>query len=197
MVIKHNKNNKNKIKKQLDIITEEIKRCPQCKEGKFGLPVPGEGREDTEIMFIGEAPGRKEAETGKPFVGRAGKLLSELLISIGVDRKDVYITSPVKYYPGKRTPKISEIKHGTIHLHAQIEAIDPNLIVLLGKVAHQALLGEMKMSKMHGQLTKKNSRLYFSTFHPAAALRFPKIKKLIKKDFTKLKRIYEKKSYHL
>lgn len=174
---------------KLKKIAEEIGKCSKCKEGKFGLPVPGEGSVAAKIMFIGEAPGRKEAETGRPFVGRSGKLLTELLALIGIDRKNVFITSPVKYYPGKRTPKISEIKHGKIHLFAQIKAIKPKLIVLLGRVAHKALIGSVKVSKIHGQTIKKDDRLYFSTFHPAAALRFPRIKKLIKGDFVKLKKI--------
>lgn len=184
------KNKKNIINRKLEEIARKIAKCRKCKEGKSGLPVVGEGDIFSKVMFVGEAPGRKEAETGRPFVGRAGKLLTELLKSIGIDRQDVYITSPVKYYPGRRTPKDSEVRHGTIHLLKQIEAINPKLIVLLGRIAHKALIGEVQITKMHRKTLKKDGRFYFSTFHPAAALRFPKIKKIMRKDFVSLKKIY-------
>ena len=143
------------------------------------MPVPGEGNINSLVMFIGEAPGRKEAESGHPFIGRAGKLLTELLAGIKIKRSDVYITSPVKYYPGRRTPKISEIKHGAIHLLAQIKIIQPKVIVLLGKTAHKALVADAMIAKIHGKKFKKEGMVYFSTYHPAAALRFPKFKKVM------------------
>lgn len=172
---------------KLEKIAKEIKICKECKKKKSGLPVPGEGNPKAKILFVGEAPGKKEAETGKPFIGRSGKLLTQLLNSIRLDRKDVFITSPVKYYPGKRTPTDKEIEHGKIHLLKQIRAIRPTLIVLLGGVAHKALIGKVKISDIHGKTLKKDKVIYFSTFHPAAALRFPYIKELMKKDFKKLK----------
>ncbi len=174
---------------KLEKIAREIKNCKECKKKKSGKPVPGEGNKKAKILFVGEAPGREEAKTGKPFMGRSGKLLTQLLNSIKLDRKDIFITSPVKYYPGKRTPTNKEIDHGKIHLLKQIEAIKPKLIVLLGAVAHKALIGNVKISEIHGKKLQKNKVTYFSTFHPAAALRFPFIKEFMKKDFKKLKRI--------
>lgn len=184
--------NKNIKARELEKIVIEITKCRQCRQGKSGLPVAGEGDACAKVMFVGEAPGRKEAESGRPFVGRAGRLLTELLSGIGVDRGDVYITSPVKYYPGKRTPKDSEIKHGRVHLLKQISIIQPKLIVLLGKTAHKALVGDMMITKMHGKATKRDGIIYFSTFHPAAALRFPKYVEIMKADFAKLKKIYSR-----
>jgi DNA polymerase len=179
-------NKENRLKK----IAEEISKCEECKMNKSGLPVPGEGNPNARIMFIGEAPGREEANTGRPFVGRSGKFLTKLLESIGISRKDVFITSPVKYYPGRRAPTNKEIQHGKKHLLKQIETINPKLIVLLGKVAHKALLEkEVKISRTHGKIFKKNSVIFFSTFHPSAGIRFPKIKRLIEKDFAKLKKL--------
>lgn len=183
-MIHDKKNNKTY---QLKKIAFEIAKCRGCKKNTSGLPVPGEGDPNARVMFVGEAPGRKEAETGRPFVGRAGKLLTELLTGIGIKRSDVYITSPVKYYPGKRTPKSSEIKHGAVHLLAQINIIQPKCIVLLGKSAHKALIGDVPVVKNHGKSFKKGGIVYFSTFHPAAALRFPKYVKVMEEDFAKLK----------
>lgn len=174
---------------QLEKITKEIKDCKECKKKTSGKAVPGEGNPKAKIIFMGEAPGREEAKTGKPFVGRSGKLLTQLLNSIKLDRNDVFITSPVKYYPGMRTPTNKEIDHGKIHLIKQIQAIKPKLIVLLGNVAHKSLTGKVKISQVHGKTFKKDKITYFSTFHPAAALRFPYIKELMKKDFKKLKKV--------
>ena len=171
----------------LEKIAKEIEKCKECKKDKFGLPVPGEGNSRAKIMFIGESPGSNEAKVGKPFVGRSGKFLTELLNSIGIKREDVFITSPVKYHQGKRNLEISEIKHGAKHLIKQIEVIKPKIIVLLGNVAIKATLDKgIKATENHGKLIEKK---YFITFHPAAAIRFPKIKDLIKKDFENLKQI--------
>jgi DNA polymerase len=174
-------------------IAEEISKCTVCKKDKFGLPVPGEGNPNAKIMFIGEAPGIEESKTGKPFIGRAGKFLDKLFALIKIERKNVFITSPLKYYPGRRSIKNLEIEHGKIHLQKQIEIIQPKLIVLLGNVAIKATLGRnYELLKIHGKLIEKDSIFYFPTFHPAAGMRFPKVKKLIKGDFIKLKKIINK-----
>lgn len=171
-------------------IANEISKCKLCKKDKFGLPVPGEGDANAKIMFIGEAPGIEESKTGKPFVGRAGKFLDKLLRLAGIDRKKVFITSLLKYYPGKRAVKNWEIEHGKIHLWEQIETIKPKLIVLLGDIAKKAILEEpRKVSLIHGKLIKKGEIFFFPTFHPAAAMRFPKIRKLTEADFIKLKNV--------
>lgn len=177
---------------RLEKIAKEIKNCRECKKGKSGKAVPGEGNSKAQIFLVGESPGREEAKIGKPFIGRAGKFLNQLLDEIDLKRKDLFITSSIKYYPGKRAPTNKEIEHGKIHLVKQIEAIGPKIIVLLGNVAHKALIGNVKISKIHGKIMRKNKITYFSTFHPAAALRFPKIKKLLIKDFQKLKRVIKK-----
>lgn len=175
--------------KELDRIAHTISRCRQCRHGKSGLPVPGEGDAHAELMFIGEAPGRREAETGRPFVGRSVMLLTRYLLAIGIDRKDVYISSPVKYFPGPRAPTPTEIAHGRKHLQKQIKVINPQLIVLLGNTAMKSLLrGLYQVTKFHGQVVEEVGKRYFLTFHPAAALRFPKtIAPLLKNDFKKLK----------
>lgn len=177
-------------KELLEKEAEKIKKCKECKKGKQGLAVPGEGNPAARIVFIGEAPGREEAKTGKPFVGRSGNFLRSLIAGIGLKDKDVYITSPVKYLPLKGTPSETDIAHGATHLLRQIEIIQPELMVLLGKVAAKALLkNQVKISKDHGKVFKQNNKIYFLTFHPAAAVRFQKIKILIEEDFKKLKRL--------
>jgi uracil-DNA glycosylase len=177
-------------KRILSQIEKEIEKCKVCKIGKSGKPVPGEGNINAKIVFIGEAPGRLEAETGRPFIGRSGQLLTKLLNAIGIDRKDVFITSPVKYYPGPRPPTPLEIKHGKTHLLKQIDCIAPCFIVLLGNTAMKALLKDSyQVTKWHGKVITENSYTYFITFHPAAALRFPKkIQPLMEKDLKILKK---------
>lgn len=177
-------------------IALEIEKCKICKIGKSGLPVPGEGNPDADIVFIGEAPGKKEALTGRPFIGRSGQLLRSLIREVGLLEEDVFITSPVKYLPNGPdgspggTPKPADIAHGRIHLMKQFDIIQPKIIVLLGNTAVQGVL-EMKIpvKSEHGKIIEKGGLRYLVTLHPAAALRFPPLKELIKEDFVKLKRI--------
>lgn len=176
-------------RKELQKIAEEIRNCKECKRDKYGLPVPGEGNPNADAIFLGMAPGICESKTGRPFVGRAGKFLTKMLDSIGIDRKEVYITSPVKYYPGRRAPTDEEIAHGRIHLLKQIEIINPKLIVLLGNVALRAIFPDEKLlvSKIHGKAIEKNGITYFPTFHPSAAMRFTGMRNAMMQDMIKLK----------
>src|SRR6266498_2582201 len=121
--------------KELDKLAHEIAQCKICKVGKSGMVVPGEGNPDADVVFIGEAPGRQEAATGRPFIGRSGQLLRKMIREIGLDdEKDVYITSPVKYLPDRGTPTSSDIAHGRIHLMKQFAIIKPKVVMLLGRV---------------------------------------------------------------
>lgn len=173
--------------KLLDTIAGEIEQCDICKIGKTGKAVPGEGNPDADIVFIGEAPGKQEAKTGRPFVGRSGMLLRSLIREIGLKEEDVYITSPVKYLPLRGTPTAADIAHGKIHLEKQLAMIDPKIIVLLGSVAVQGVLGEkIPVMQKHGKIIEKKGKKYFITLHPAAALRFPPLRKIIEEDFQKL-----------
>lgn len=176
---------------KLNKIAREIALCKICKRNKIGLPVPGEGNPNAKVVFIGEAPGKTEAKTGRPFVGRSGKFLRHLINSTGLDdAKDVYITSPVKYLPKHGTPTPQEVAHGKIHLDQQLAVIRPKIIVLLGSVAALALLNKkLPVLLMHGKLFVKNQRTYFLTLHPAAGIRFQKFKKVIASDFKKIKQI--------
>lgn len=168
----------------------KIKSCRTCQKGKIGKAVPGEGNPNAKIMFVGEAPGRQEAKTGRPFVGRSGKFLRLAIAKIGLDEKEVYITSPVKYLPKRGTPSRSDIIHGATHLNRQLEIINPKIIVLLGNVAYKALIDQSSaVNSHHGKVVTRDGQKYFVTFHPASALRFPRTRSLMIKDFSKLKEL--------
>lgn len=178
---------------ELDKIVEEIRNCAICKKGKSGVAVPGEGNPDADIVFVGEAPGKQEAKTGRPFSGRSGKLLREMIRGIGLDdEKDVYITSPVKYLPDRGTPTSSDIKHGRVHLMKQLAVIQPKVVVLMGRVAAEGVLQKkISVVKEHGEVIEEEEGIkYFLTYHPAAVLRFPnKFKQGFKADFQKIEKI--------
>lgn len=186
-------------KKELDQFTKlekiavGIKRCRVCQQNKSGLAVPGEGNPDAKVVFLGEAPGKTEAKTGRPFVGRSGQLLRSLIREIGLKEEEVFITSAVKYLPDRETPTKLDIAHGGVHLFKQLEIIKPEIIVLLGSVAAQALIQDKySVGKFHGQVIKRDGYKLFPTYHPSAALRFPPTKKILDEDFKKLKKEIEK-----
>jgi uracil-DNA glycosylase len=177
-------------KARLDRIAEEIRKCSVCKRWGKGNPVPGEGNPDAEIVFIGEAPGRTEAATGHPFVGRSGAFLRFMIRETGIDESDVFITSPVKYLPLSGAPLKENVIHGRDHLLKQLSVIDPKLIVLLGKTACAALLDRViSIAAEHGSVVRKDGRNYLITFHPAYAMRFPEGKRAFTADFRKLKKL--------
>lgn len=180
---------------RLNIIAQEVSDCKICKKTGTGLPVPGEGNANAEIVFLGEAPGRLESETGKPFVGRSGQYLRSLVRGIGLDDlKDVFITSPVKYFPMKgHGPSLEEIRHGKIHLEKQLKTIQPGIVVLLGNTAAFSIF-ERKIPalKNHGAVVESDGIRYFLTLHPAAAIRFKKFRPIIESDFKRLLKFLEK-----
>ena len=182
-----------KTKKQLalDEITAEISKCRICKKGKQGLPVPGEGSANAKIVFVGEAPGKEEAKTGRPFIGRAGKVLRGLIENtLKLDPMDVYITSPVKYFPPYGRPTTEDIVHARKHFYKQLEIIKPKIVVLLGSVAAEAVLDEkIKVTQVHGSIIEKDGIKYFLTYHPAAVLHAPLSRPNLEADFKKLKRL--------
>ncbi len=176
--------------KALDEIAQEIESCKVCKVGKSGMAVPGEGDPDADIVFIGEAPGKTEAKTGRPFIGRSGQLLRSLIREVGLLEEDVFITSPVKYLPDRGTPTSEDIAHGRMHLMKQFAVIRPKFVVLLGRVAAEGVLErKVAVATEHGNVIEEQDRMkYFLTYHPAAAVRFAKFCPVIKDDFAKLKR---------
>jgi len=163
-------------------------RCPLNKSRK--RVVFGEGPEYAKIMLIGEAPGKNEDETGRPFIGMAGKLLSEILHEAGLDRSQIYITSIVKCRPeDNRKPKKPEYNTCIdLYLSKQIELIDPDIIGLLGNSAAYALIGKKNIKQIHGETYKLNGRKYMALFHPAAALYSRNLLPQLKEDMVTLKK---------
>ncbi|NHI83503.1 MAG: uracil-DNA glycosylase [Candidatus Thorarchaeota archaeon] len=174
---------------ELENLHAMIAHCTECPlHATRTNAVPGEGAVDAKIMFVGEAPGAQEDKLGRPFVGRSGELLTELIEGIGLTRKEVFITSVLKSRPpNNRTPKKSEIDACLPYLDRQLEIIDPELVVLLGGVAVSSLIGPWKMADAHGRFYDGNERTFFITYHPAAALRFPSTREVILADFEKLR----------
>jgi uracil-DNA glycosylase family 4 len=175
-------------KKQLEELHKDIRKCTLCPLHETRTnAVPGEGPATSRVMFVGEAPGAREDESGSPFVGKSGALLTLMIQEIGLSRDTVFITSILKSRPPKnRTPTQIEISACRPYLERQIEIIDPQVVVLLGRVAISALIGPWKVSEAHGKFYETDDRKYFMTYHPAAALRFPTIKSAMRKDFQTL-----------
>lgn len=175
---------------ELDLIAEEI--CHHIDQTPCGFEpcatctnfVPGEGSPHAEVMLIGEAPGKNEDAQGRPFVGAAGKLLDELIESIGVRREDVFITNVLKARPpGNRDPLPGEAEHNWPWLERQIAVIDPKLIVLLGRHAMRRFLPDLKISEDHGKLRVIGRQHYLPVYHPAAALYTGSLKQTLLADF--------------
>lgn len=172
----------------LAALTAEISVCTKCalhQERKKA--VPGEGPAQSEIMFIGEGPGFHENEQGRPFVGAAGKFLDQLLAQAGVTRADVFIGNVVKCRPpGNRDPLPEELASCDTYLEAQIDAIDPSIIVTLGRFSMNKFIPGAKISAVHGEMRKVGDRFVIPMFHPAAALHQAALKPAILADFAKL-----------
>jgi DNA polymerase len=181
--------------KQLASIKEDIlksKICPQLAQTATQL-VFGEGNADADMVFIGEAPGKNEDEQGLPFVGAAGRFLNEMLATIGLDRKDIYITNIVKYRPPDNRDPLPEEKQAFLpYLRAQIEVIRPKLVVTLGRHSMDSLLPGLQISKVHGQPKRYNGQVYLPLFHPAAALYNGGMRATLLEDFAKIPLILSK-----
>ncbi len=172
----------------LKTIAAEVNVCVKCKLhiGRKKA-VPGEGPANAKIMFIGEGPGFYENEQGRPFVGAAGKFLEELLATIGLTREEVFICNVVKCRPpGNRDPEIDELTACSGYLERQIRAIQPAVIVTLGRFSMARFMPDAKISAVHGQARMIDGRLVVAMFHPAAALHQPSLKQSIVEDFKKL-----------
>ena len=169
----------------LACVAQEVESCTKCDlhlNTKHG--VPGEGNAHAEVMFIGEAPGYREDQTGRPFVGPAGAFLNELLAGIGLDRTKVYIANVVKHRPpDNRDPLPEEIAACSDYLDRQIEAIDPKVIVTLGRYSMQMFFPTAKISHIHGQAKLIDGRLIVAMYHPAAALHQASLKQTVIDDF--------------
>jgi DNA polymerase len=155
--------------------------------------VPGEGPLDSGIMVIGQAPGKNEDQDLKPFIGRSGNLLTGMLAKAGLDRKKLYITSVVQFFPPKnRLPTRFEVDVCRPFIKKQIEILKPKFIILLGNIASMTLLGIGSVEKNHGRCIRKDDTEYMITFHPAAILRFKDKAPLMLGDLKKFSDIINK-----
>lgn len=181
-------------------LEEKIKKCQKCGLSQLRThAVPGSGSYDAKIMFIGEAPGYWEDQRGLPFVGKAGKILDELLKGIGLRRDDVYITNIVKCRPpGNRDPTDEEIKACSPYLDKQIDIIQPKIIVPLGRHSMTYILKKFgfepqPISKIHGKVFEARTLfgkiLIVPIYHPAVALYRPALKEELQADFRILREI--------
>jgi DNA polymerase len=169
-------------------VAAEVSICERCNLWKGRTKaVPGEGNPHAKIMFIGEGPGFHEDKQGRPFVGPAGHFLDELLASIDLKRSDVFITNVVKCRPpNNRDPEPGEISACSDYLDRQIAAINPQVIVTLGRYSMARFFGSEKISAIHGRARKIDGRICIAMYHPAAGLHQQSLKETIRADFKKI-----------
>lgn len=166
-------------------VMEPCRTCTQM--------VPGNGNPRAAVMLIGEAPGKNEDAQGIPFVGAAGKLLDQLLGSVGLSRDSVFVANVLKARPpGNRDPLPEEAAHHWPWLEEQIEAVDPDVIVLLGRHAMERFLPGRRISEIHGEPRLKNGQVYLPVYHPAAALYNGGLRETVFADFAQLPVLVER-----
>jgi len=169
----------------LEDIAAEVRACTRCRLHETRTrAVPGEGDHDTEVLFVGEGPGMNEDREGRPFVGRAGGLLERLLASIGWQRDDVFITNVVKCRPpGNRDPEPDEIAACAPYLQRQTAALDPSVVVTLGRFSMATFMPGVRITQAHGTTrpadpeTGALDATVFAMYHPAYALRNPTVER--------------------
>ena len=174
-------------------IASEVSVCTRCAlHATRNKSVPGEGPTNAEIMLIGEGPGFNENEQGRPFVGAAGNFLNELLAQAGLQRTDVWITNVVKCRPpGNRDPLPDELAACNEYLERQIAAVDPKIIITLGRFSMGKYMPGVKITQVHGQMKRVGGRFVIAMFHPAAALHQAALKPAILADFARLPQLLE------
>ena len=173
----------------LSELCQQIVTCRKCETlAKHRIQVvPGDGDEDADIMFIGEAPGWHEDQQGRPFVGPAGQYLDQLIASISLKREQVYITNVIKCRPqGNRDPLPAEILACRSWLESQIELIRPKIVVTLGRYSMALFFPGKSISKIHGTAQKQDDVVYYAMYHPAAALHQQSLRQTIEADMLKI-----------
>lgn len=173
---------------KLEIIKQNVIECTKCDLCKTRTnSVPGKGNFHSDVIFVGEAPGKNEDEKGEPFIGIAGKKLSIALEEAGISREEVYITNIVKCRPPKnRVPTATERETCQDYLKQEISIIKPKIICILGNTAFNSLLGGSEIIKFRGKLVRKDNKLYFLTVHPAATIYNQELIKVLRDDIVKL-----------
>ena len=172
-------------------LCEEIAACRDCELAKHRTNVvPGEGAEDADLLFIGEAPGWHEDQQGRPFVGPAGQFLGQLLDSIGLRREEVYIANVIKCRPPQnRDPLPAEIQACRKWLDRQIEIIQPQMIITLGRYSVARYFPNESIGKIHGKPRKSGGVICYPMYHPAAALHRGSLRQTIETDMLRIPQI--------
>lgn len=175
----------------LNNIANDVRECTACKlHSTRTFSVPGEGPSNAHIMLIGEGPGKNEDLQGRPFVGNAGKLLTDLLAQANLTREDVFICNVVKCRPpNNRDPESDEIRACNVYLDAQIDVIKPRIIITLGRFSMAKFFPGVKISQVHGKMKQVGDHFVIPMFHPAAALHQPNLKATIIEDFANLPKL--------
>ena len=174
--------------RELERVAEEVQACTRCDLHLTATRgVPGEGPSDAQVMLVGEGPGFNEDKQGRPFVGAAGRFLEELLAIADLKRDDVFITNVVKHRPlNNRDPLPVELAACRPYLDRQIAALDPRVIVTLGRFSLGTFFPGSMISKVHGEMREKDGRYFFAMYHPAAALHQEKLRQTLIDDMHKL-----------
>ena len=177
--------------KKIEQIKQEVIKCTKCELSETRTnSVPGKGNFKSDVIFVGEAPGKNEDEKGEPFIGIAGKKLSSALENAGVSRDDIYITNIVKCRPpSNRIPKTNERETCQEYLKQEISIIKPKIICVLGNTVFNSILGGSEIMKYRGKVAQKNKQLYFISIHPAATIYNQKLVDVFKEDIKKLFKI--------
>jgi DNA polymerase len=174
----------------LELIGADVRACRMCKLSQTRtVGVPGEGDPQAEVMFIGEGPGFHEDQQGRPFVGAAGQLLTDMLGRIGMRRQDVFITNVVRCRPpGNRDPLPDELQACDAYTQRQIAVLQPLVIVTLGRFSMARFVGTGPMRELHGRSREWNGITCLAMYHPAAILRTPTVEmmRIYEQDFRKI-----------
>jgi len=173
---------------EIETIRQEVIKCTNCDLCKTRTKsVPGKGNYQSDVIFVGEAPGRNEDQQGEPFVGVAGKRLNEALENAGISRDSVYITNVVKCRPpNNRVPSVEERNKCKEYLQTEISIIKPRIICILGNTAFNSILGGSEITKFRGKTVRKDNQIYYLTVHPAATIYNQELVGVLKSDISKL-----------
>ncbi len=173
---------------ELETTRQKVIECTKCELSKTRTnAVPGKGNFQSDVIFVGEAPGRNEDKNGEPFVGIAGQRLNIALENAGVSRESIYITNVVKCRPpNNRVPTMSERNTCQDYLQKEISIIKPKIICILGNTAFNSILGGSEITKYRGKIVKKDKQFYFLTVHPAATIYNQELITVLKEDIAKL-----------
>ena len=176
------------MEKKLEIVKQNVIKCTKCDLCKTRTnSVPGKGNFQSNVIFVGEAPGKNEDKNGEPFIGIAGKKLTIALEEAGISRDEIYITNIVKCRPpNNRVPSNIERNTCQEYLKEEISIIKPKIICILGNTAFNSILGGSEIIKFRGKVARKNNLLYFITIHPAATIYNQKLVDVLKEDIIKL-----------